>query len=100
MRSWQETRRGRLVPDRRPGHGAPGLRSPSHALRRARVAGDVLHQRHRTRAHEPTGTGWDTTPWACDAAAGVAGVEGRVIFDIVMSLPGILVVTGASGSGK
>ena len=55
--SWRGIRRCRAW------HGAPGLRSPAHALRRARLASDVLHDWDR---HSPTsamGTAWERTPW-------------------------------------
>jgi hypothetical protein len=37
------------------GHGAPRLRPPAHALRRAGLAGDVLHDRDGALAHERDG---------------------------------------------
>jgi hypothetical protein len=36
-------------------HGAPGLRPPAHALRRARLACDLLHYRNGALAHERDG---------------------------------------------
>jgi hypothetical protein len=44
-------------------HGAPGLRPPAYALRRARLACDVLHDGDGTLANERDGTGWERTPW-------------------------------------
>src|SRR4029450_8247553 len=44
LAGWHRTDRGR--------HGAPGLRPSAHALRRSRLARDVLHDRHGTLADE------------------------------------------------
>jgi len=52
----QRTHRGR--------HGAPGLRPPAHAVRRARLAGDVLHDRDGHSPTSATGTGWERTEFA------------------------------------
>ena len=52
-----------LAQDRRRGvrHGAPGLRPPAHAIRRARLAGDVLSDRDGAFDHERNGL--ERTPW-------------------------------------
>jgi len=45
---------------RRARHGAPGLRPPAHAVRRTRLAGHVLHDRHGALDDERDSL---STPW-------------------------------------
>jgi hypothetical protein len=49
-------------PDRR-GDAPPGLRPPVDPVRRARLAGDFLHDRMEHSPTSATGTGWERTPW-------------------------------------
>ena len=68
----------RLLGGHRPGrsrHGAPGLRSPAHAVRRARLARDVLHDRDGALADERDGHRMGAHAVARDAAGGVGGVD-------------------------
>src|SRR5262245_65816714 len=58
-----------------PGHGAPGLRSPSHALRRAGLASRVLRDWDGTLAGERDGHRMGTDALACNAKGSVGGVE-------------------------
>src|SRR2546425_3479533 len=48
---------------RRAWHGAPGLRSPAHALRREGLAGHLLHDRDGALDHERDSVGVERTPW-------------------------------------
>src|SRR5262249_1408312 len=57
----------------RRGHGPPGPRSPTHALRRARPAGDLLHDRHGTLADECDGNRMGAATVACDPRGDPAG---------------------------
>jgi hypothetical protein len=54
-------------------HSAPRLGPPAHALRRARLAGDVLHDRHGALADERDGHRVGAHAVASDAASGVGG---------------------------
>ena len=56
-------------------HGTPELRSATHAVRRARLAGDVLHDRDGALDHERDRIGVGAHAVARDAAGGVRGVE-------------------------
>ena len=49
------------------GHGAPGLRPPTHPVRREGMARDVLHDRDGAFAHECDGHELERTPVACGA---------------------------------
>ncbi len=53
----------------------PRLRPPADAIRRARLARDVLHDRDGTLADERDGHRLGAHAVACDAAGGVGGVE-------------------------
>src|SRR5712691_1190939 len=50
LRFWLDSWRG--IRRRRARYGAPGVRSPAHAVRRARLAGDLLHDRDGALDHE------------------------------------------------
>src|SRR5213594_1297855 len=69
LRTWLDdrARRGR--------HGAPGLRPPTHALRREGLARDLLHDRDGTLAHERDGHRMGAHAVARDSAGGVGGAE-------------------------
>src|SRR5262249_46901867 len=54
----------------------PRLRPSTDPVRRARVAGHVLHDRDRAFAHERDGYRMGAHAVVRDAAGGVAGVEG------------------------
>jgi hypothetical protein len=64
---WHRPHRGR--------HGAPGLRSTTHPLRRARLARDVLHDRDGALTRERDGHRVGAHALARDATGGVAGIE-------------------------
>src|SRR5262249_47152110 len=49
----------------------PGLRSPVDSIRRARVAGDVLHDGHGTQPHERDRDRMGADAVACNTAGGV-----------------------------
>jgi hypothetical protein len=57
--------------------GTPGLRSPTHALRRTRLTGDLLHDLDGALAHERHWVSVVAHAVARDAAGGVGGVETR-----------------------
>ena len=84
---WYRTRRGR--------HGPPGLRSPTHAVRREGLAGDVLYERDGAFADERHGHRVGAHAVADDAAGGV-GVRTALTFPLRRSCarPGLLVVPG------
>jgi hypothetical protein len=56
-------------------HGAPGLRSPAHALRRARLARDLLHDRDGTLADERDGHRMGADAVACGPGCGAGGTQ-------------------------
>src|SRR5262245_58425037 len=60
---------------RRARHGAPGLRPPTHALRRARLAGDLLHDRDGALAHERDWHRLGADAVARNPAGGVGGPQ-------------------------
>src|SRR5206468_1360328 len=45
------------------GMAGQGFRSPAHALRRTRLARDLLHDGHGTQPASAPGTEWERTPW-------------------------------------
>jgi len=47
---------------RRARHGAPGLRSPAHALRRPWLAREVLHAGMEHSPTSATGSAWERMP--------------------------------------
>ena len=57
--------------------GTPGLRSPTHSLRRTRLTGDLLHDLDGALAHERHWVSVVAHAVARDAAGGVGGVETR-----------------------
>src|SRR2546428_11168331 len=68
----------RLLVRHRPrcrGDAAPGLRPSTHALRRARLARDVLHDRDGALANERDGHWMGADALARDAAGGVGCVD-------------------------
>jgi hypothetical protein len=56
-------------------HGAPGLRPPAHALRRARLARDVLHDRNGALADQRDRHRMGAHAVACDAAGRVGSPQ-------------------------
>src|SRR5712664_4071778 len=56
-------------------HGAPRLRPPTHPLRRARLASNLLHDRDGALAHERGGHWVGAHAVARDTAGGVGGAE-------------------------
>src|SRR5258705_4026125 len=56
-------------------HGAPRLRPPTHPLRRARRASNLLHDRDGALAHERGGHWVGAHAVARDTAGGVGGAE-------------------------
>src|SRR5438309_1603059 len=56
-------------------HGASGLRSATHALRRVGLARDVLHHGDGTLAHERDGHGLGADAVARGAGRGPGGTE-------------------------
>jgi hypothetical protein len=88
LRSWLNSWRG--IGDVERGMAAPGLRSPAHPVRRARLARHVLHDGDGALDHQRDRVSVGAHAVPRDAAGGVGGVE-----QVTEELTGVKTIPGA-----